>query len=185
MRLFLGALALMVVGTVLEITLLVWAGHSFGVAPVLLALLVAAVLGVLLLRREGGHAFRAWRATSAAGRPPALETAEGALVLAGSLLLVVPGFASDVLGLALMVRPLRRAVAGVAVRRFVRELPPEVGNLLVGPRRVRSRRVRSRGDDARTGTDEPRFAGAQAGPGRVPGEPMVIEGTIVSPPADR
>ncbi len=61
-------------------------------------LLVAdAVLGSMLARSQGRATWRRFNEAIQAGRPPAREVLDGALVLFGGALLLTPGFLSDML----------------------------------------------------------------------------------------
>jgi UPF0716 protein FxsA len=53
---------------------------------------------------------------------PHRELADGALVLIGGTLLMTPGFVSDVLGILLLLPPVRFALRGYARRRLVRRV---------------------------------------------------------------
>jgi UPF0716 protein FxsA len=122
-----------------EIAVLVLAVRWLGLPATVLAVLVTSVVGVLLLRREGVRAWRRFREAAERGEPPGVRVADGLVGLVGALLLVVPGFVTDVLGLLLVVppgRPLaRRAVRRVAEARMSSGLAGDV----FGPRRVRVR----------------------------------------------
>lgn len=75
------------------------------------ALLVGtSLLGAWLIAREGGRAWRALGQALAEGRMPARELADGIIVLVGGLLLLLPGFITDLAGL-LLVLPFTRPVA--------------------------------------------------------------------------
>lgn len=100
---------LLVVVPLVEIYVLVQVGQVIGALPTIALLVLMSVLGGLLLRREGARSWRAFTAAMSAGRVPAAEIADGALVLLGGALLVTPGFATDVVGL-LCVLPGSRAV---------------------------------------------------------------------------
>jgi UPF0716 protein FxsA len=86
-------------------------------------LIGAGVLGSVLVKREGGRAWRALQDALASHRMPATELADGALILIGGTLLLTPGFMSDVVGLFCILpftRPVaRRALAGIVRRRLV------------------------------------------------------------------
>ncbi|MDO5533426.1 MAG: FxsA family protein [Propionibacteriaceae bacterium] len=108
-----------------EIALLVWVAGEIGIGWTLLALLLLAAGGGLLLRREGSRAWASLRQPvtdqEAAGR----TISDAALVLVGGLLLMLPGFLTDVLALVCLVpvtRPLARrglqAVLGAATRKY-------------------------------------------------------------------
>ncbi len=71
-------------------------------------LVATSLVGVMLLRRSGGEFARFRAAFAAHGlRALRLET-PGAAALAGGILLVFPGFITDILGAGLLVPPLRR-----------------------------------------------------------------------------
>jgi UPF0716 protein FxsA len=89
----------------------IWAvGSAVGVLGTLGLLLAGAFLGSWLARREGGKAMRAFLSAARAGQPAEKELTDGMLVALGGVLILVPGFVSDVLGLLLMLPP-SRAVA--------------------------------------------------------------------------
>jgi UPF0716 protein FxsA len=106
-----------------------------GVLPTLLLLLAETALGGWLVVREVPRSWRALRDGLAIGavdvegvritqsptRLPAKELADGALVLVGGALLLLPGFVSDLLALVCLIpftRPLpRRLLTALLVRR--------------------------------------------------------------------
>jgi UPF0716 protein FxsA len=81
-------------------------------------LLASWPIGVWLLRAEGRAAWRRLGDAIAVGRPPGREVLDGALVVAGGALLIVPGFITDVAGLALLVAPVRALARRGIVRNF-------------------------------------------------------------------
>ncbi len=114
---------LFVVVPILEIYLIVQLGQAVGPWWTILLLIGAGVLGSVLVKREGGRAWRALQDALASHRMPATELADGALILIGGTLLLTPGFMSDVVGLFVILpftRPVaRRALAAVVRRRLV------------------------------------------------------------------
>src|SRR5438445_6390142 len=106
-RLGLIALGLLLLAAA-EIALLVLVVQQIGLALTLRRVLATSLLGGWLLRREGIRAWRALRRASMDGRPPGAEVSDGLLGLLGGVLLVVPGFLTDLAGLALLVPPVRR-----------------------------------------------------------------------------
>ena len=66
------------------------------------------VLGATLARRQGLKAWTRIHQAMAAGRAPTREILDGALILAAGLLLITPGIITDVVGLSLLLPPLRR-----------------------------------------------------------------------------
>ncbi len=112
-------LLLFIVVPALEIYLLIKVGGLIGAWPTLLLVMLSAVLGVLLIRVQG---FLAWRRTSASlarGQLPALDLLEGGMVLLGGILLLIPGFATDIVGLLCLIPTLRRSGARWLLSRLV------------------------------------------------------------------
>ncbi|MGP3970556.1 FxsA family membrane protein [Streptomyces sp. 6N223] len=102
---------------VLEIWLLALLGDAAGGLTVFLVLVAGVVLGAAVIRRAGR---RAWRRLAASLQPGAAEREPeprggSGLTMLGGLLLMVPGLASDALGLLCVFPPtaalLRRAGA--------------------------------------------------------------------------
>ena len=117
-------LLLFVVVPVVEIWVIVLVGQAIGVVPTLILLLADAVVGTWLFRREGRKAWAALRDAINAGRVPAKEVADGALVVVGGAFLLSPGFVTDAVGLLCVLPPtrafLRRALTGVVRMRLLR-----------------------------------------------------------------
>lgn len=91
----------------LELYLVIQVGQAIGAGWTILLLVLDSVLGAIIVRREGGRAWRALRDALTQGRMPHRELADGALVLIGGTLLLTPGFVTDAFG-ALLVLPLTR-----------------------------------------------------------------------------
>lgn len=108
-----------------EIYLLVQVGQSIGVWWTLAILIGEALLGLALVRREGSRAWKALNDSFANGKMPTGELAETALILVGGVLLVLPGFVTDVIGLLFLLpftRPLARKVLAFFVARRLSRL---------------------------------------------------------------
>ena len=181
MRALLAAFVLLIVVPTAEISVLLRVGHEVGLGWTLVLLLASALLGSWLLRREGARAFRALRDAAQAGRTPAKETAEGAVVLVGGLLMILPGFLSDVVGILLLLPPVRTLAGRLVLRSAVRRMPPDVSSALLGPMQVRSRRVRgAAGSPATAPADATAPGQGEPMPPRVasPGRGTVIEGQV-------
>ena len=111
---------LLVAVPIAEVVLLVQVGQGIGIWPTLAILVVTAILGAWLMRREGSRAWAALTNAFSSGRVQTGELADAALVLVGGLLLLVPGFATDLIGLFCLTpftRPIARKVVGFFVAR--------------------------------------------------------------------
>ncbi|MEW2048550.1 FxsA family membrane protein [Streptomyces sp. NPDC005476] len=102
---------------VLEIWLLtVVAGATSG--PVVLLLLVAGfVLGAVVIKRAGRRAFQNLNEALQRGTAPRRGGGNGLMML-GGLLLMIPGLASDAIGLLLLLPPVQKAVGGYGERKL-------------------------------------------------------------------
>ncbi|GAB3480614.1 FxsA family protein [Amycolatopsis cihanbeyliensis] len=97
----------------------VWAvASAIGLLGTIGLLLAGAFIGSALARREGGRAAQAFLAAAGAGRPAHAELTNGMLVAFGGVLILLPGFVSDLAGLLLLLPPTR----GVFRRAWVRRL---------------------------------------------------------------
>ena|SRR5437764_9553821 len=107
------------------------------VAEVYVAIKVAGAIGALLtvlllvaswpagswaLRSQGRAAWTRFRAETAAGRPPGRAVLDGALILIGGLLLIIPGFISDAVGIMLLLPPGRSLARRAVTRRLRRRV---------------------------------------------------------------
>ncbi|TNC26158.1 FxsA family protein [Amycolatopsis alkalitolerans] len=102
----------------------VWAVSSaVGVLGTLGLLLAGAILGSWLARREGARAARAFMTAATAGRSPQAEVTDGMLVGLGGLLILLPGFLSDIAGLLLLLPPSRGVVRRAWLRRAEKRMP--------------------------------------------------------------
>ena len=105
----------------IEIYLVSLVAHVVGLPLTLAILVLISALGATLIKREGLRTWRTLRATLGAGRIPARELGDAALVLVGGVLLLTPGFLTDAIGLLLILPPTRdvarRLLTALALRR--------------------------------------------------------------------
>lgn len=112
------ALVLFVLWPLVELFVAIRVGDAIGVLPTLLLLAAGWPVGLWVLRSQGRLAWRRLRAAIADGRPPGREVLDGALIVLGGGLLIVPGFVSDVVALALLLAPTRAVLRLALVRNF-------------------------------------------------------------------
>jgi len=107
---------------VLEIFVILQVGGAIGAWPTVGLLVAETVLGAWLIRREGRRAYGALHDTVRTGVLQDRELGDAALVMAGGILLLFPGFVTDAAGLLLVLpftRPfVRRALMSFAGRRL-------------------------------------------------------------------
>ncbi|SBT41607.1 FxsA family protein [Micromonospora auratinigra] len=125
---------------VLELAVFVLVGRGIGFGSAVLLVFAASLLGLVLLRREGMRAWRGFRASLESRQPPGRQVTDGLVGLAGALLLALPGLVSGVVGLLLLVPPVRRLARGAVQRTAEHRVSSMVAGDLFGPRVVRVRR---------------------------------------------
>ncbi|OCO99607.1 MULTISPECIES: FxsA family protein [unclassified Ensifer] len=101
-----------------EIAGFVVVGREIGLLMTLLLVLASALVGIILLRVQGFTVIRRMQDAAQAGLDPGREVLGGALLFFAAILLVVPGFVSDVFGLLLFVPFVRDAVAAFLRKRL-------------------------------------------------------------------
>ncbi|MBW4056656.1 MAG: FxsA family protein [Proteobacteria bacterium] len=88
---------------IIEIWLLIKAGHLIGALPTVAILLAISMIGAWLARSQGFKVIAAIRDDLAVGRMPAAHILDGAMILAGGILLLTPGFFTDFIGLFFLI----------------------------------------------------------------------------------
>jgi UPF0716 family protein affecting phage T7 exclusion len=97
-----------------ELYVIIKVGGAIGVPLTLAILLADALIGSLLLRHQGGAAWRRFNKALEERRFPGREVADGVAVVVGGTLLLTPGFITDIFGLILLIPPTRAIVRKVA-----------------------------------------------------------------------
>jgi UPF0716 protein FxsA len=110
------AIVLLILWPVAEVYVAIRIAEAIGVLWTLLLLIASWPIGSWAIRTEGRAAWRRLGEAVAAGRPPGREVLNGALVVAGGALLLVPGFITDFLGLCLLLAPTRALTRRLVVR---------------------------------------------------------------------
>lgn len=85
--------------------------------PTIGLVMLTAVIGVALLKRQGVSTLTRGMSRLDAGEIPAMEMAEGLLLAVAGALLVTPGFITDCVGFALLFPPSRMAIATQMLKR--------------------------------------------------------------------
>jgi UPF0716 protein FxsA len=129
---------LFIVIPLVEIYVAVQVGHAIGALNTVGLLALLSLSGVWLTKVAGFGVISRIRRQLDAGNMPTNELIDGALVVAGGVLLIVPGFVTAVVGLLLLFPPTRVLARKTAIRRFrarVRYIGdgPNGGQHLEGP----------------------------------------------------
>ncbi|MDQ3760909.1 MAG: FxsA family protein [Actinomycetota bacterium] len=116
-------LLVLLAATIVELTVLVVVGRAIGVLATIGLLILASLLGAALLRHEGTRTLAAFREALRTRRPPHRELIDGMLIAAAGVLIVLPGFVSDILGLLLLLPPIRALVRRRMLHSAARHTP--------------------------------------------------------------
>lgn len=111
MPLFVILLLLFIGLPMVEIYVLIQVGHQIGALWTIVLLIAVAALGSALLRLQGLATLANVRAALARGELPTEAILEGLVLLVAGVLMVTPGFVTDIAGLLCLLPPLRRAIA--------------------------------------------------------------------------
>jgi UPF0716 protein FxsA len=114
--------ALAIVVGVVEISVIIQVGQWIGFLNTVGLLLLVSLMGAWLVKRQGLGVMARIREQRSAGRIPATEAFDGALILVAGVLLVIPGFVTDAFGLLLLFPPIRAVVRRFVSRRVLREV---------------------------------------------------------------
>ncbi len=103
-----------------ELYVIIQVGQAFGALNTIALLIVISVAGAWLAKREGLSVWRRFQNQVQVGAVPGKEIADGVMILFAGALLMTPGFLTDLLGIALLLPPVRAAVRGIALRSAAR-----------------------------------------------------------------
>lgn len=106
-QVFFALLAIFIIVPLLELWVIFEVGAQIGFAATFLVLILISVSGAALAKRQGYRVVARIQQEVAQGRMPGDALIEGALVLAGALLLLTPGFITDAAGLLVLLPPSR------------------------------------------------------------------------------
>lgn len=116
------ALASLLLFFAAEVAAFVVVGEHIGFAWAVLAVLAVSASGPFIVRRVGLGVLVRAQERLAAGELATRELLDGVVVLIGGLMICLPGFVGDTLGLALMVPPVRRVLIRVAGARLAKRV---------------------------------------------------------------
>ncbi|MCC5972825.1 MAG: FxsA family protein [Rubellimicrobium sp.] len=102
------AFALVLAVPVVEIALFIVVGGAIGILQTLALVFLSALLGIFLLRGQGGQAAAMMRQGVTQPDDPAEHVVHGAMIFLAAMLLVIPGFLTDAFGLVLLLPQVRR-----------------------------------------------------------------------------
>jgi UPF0716 protein FxsA len=129
---------LFVVAPLVELAVFVQVAQWFGLLETLLLMILISVLGVLVVRHQGLGAYRRVRDQVRAGNLPAAELVNGLLIVIAGVLLILPGFISDIVAILLLLPPTRAFVRYLLQKHYAVRIASGVTTVARPLRRVRN-----------------------------------------------
>jgi UPF0716 protein FxsA len=171
----LGLLLIFAAIPFLEIALMIKVGQTLGFWPTLAMIVASAVLGTYVLYEQGFQVLGRAMDAMARGKPPVGPVVDGLFVAFAGLLLIVPGFLTDIFGLALLIPRVRHTFAAFSIRKVLRSA--EMRGFVFGGKSSRSgTNSTSQGPDQAGGS--PR--GPRSAPRPPAGDGPIIEGEVLN-----
>lgn len=112
--------ALFLIVPVVDLALLVAVGDRVGFWPTVAVVVLTALLGSWLAKREGLAAWQRVQGQIASGGVPGQALIDGLLILVAGTLLLTPGFLTDIVGILGLFPPTRAVVRRALRARFER-----------------------------------------------------------------
>ena len=109
----------LVVVPIIEIALFIEVGGLIGLWPTIAIVILTAILGAALLRRQGLAALADVQERLRQGQDPREPLVHGLLILIAGIVLLTPGFFTDAVGFALLVPAIRSTLIRSIGRRIV------------------------------------------------------------------
>tara|TARA_B100001109_G_scaffold5039_1_gene3852 strand:- start:75 stop:494 length:420 start_codon:yes stop_codon:yes gene_type:complete len=111
-------LFLIILIPVIEIYLFIKIGAQIGALTTILLIFITAILGVYYARYEGLNTLKSGFAQLSKRETPAYEVMSGATIAFAALLLIIPGFATDLLGFFLIFPITRKIILNKFSKKF-------------------------------------------------------------------
>jgi UPF0716 protein FxsA len=110
-----------------ELYFLIQVGSEIGAFPTIFLTIFTALVGGMMVRMQGFSTLMRVREATQRNEMPAIEMMEGAVLLVCGVLLLLPGFITDVVGFIFLVPPIRRwlLTAGLQGSGILRPIDPE------------------------------------------------------------
>jgi len=111
-------LLLIIIIPAIEIFLFIKIGSQIGAITTVLLILATAFVGIYYAKYEGLNTLRAGFSQLGKNKVPTFEMISGAAIAFAALLLIIPGFATDILGFLLIFPITRKFIFGKFAKKF-------------------------------------------------------------------
>ena len=116
---------------IVEIYLFIKIGANIGAFSTILLIFITAITGIIYARYEGLNTLRSAYSQIIKQETPAYEIISGAAIAFAALLLIIPGFATDIIGF-LIIFPITRKLILGKVSTKIKKKEPDKNNFIDG-----------------------------------------------------
>ena len=109
---------LIILVPVIEIYLLIKIGSQIGAITTIFLIFLTAIVGIYYAKYEGLNTLRSGFAQLSKNETPAYEVISGAAIAFAALLLIIPGFATDIFGFLLIFPISRKFIFNKFTKKF-------------------------------------------------------------------
>ena len=101
-----------------EVYLFIKIGSNIGALNTILLIFITALIGIFYARYEGLNTIRSGFAQLVKNELPAYEIISGAAITFAAILLIIPGFATDLFGFLIIFPLTRKLIFGKFIKKF-------------------------------------------------------------------
>ena len=116
---------------IVEIYLFIKIGAKIGAFSTILLIFITAITGIIYARYEGLNTLRSAYSQIIKQETPAYELISGAAIAFAALLLIIPGFATDIIGFLIILPITRKLILG-KVSTKIKKKEPDNNNFIDG-----------------------------------------------------
>ena len=116
---------------IVEIYLFIKIGAKIGAFTTILLIFITAIAGIIYARYEGLNTLRSAYSQMIKQETPAYEIISGAAIAFAALLLIIPGFATDIIGFLIILPITRKLILG-KVSTKIKKKEPDNNNFIDG-----------------------------------------------------
>jgi UPF0716 protein FxsA len=184
-----------------ELAVFIAIGSEIGALLTIIGIAVTAMVGLWLLKSQGRAIMASLQQKMARGEAPVASMADGAAIAAGAVLMLIPGYITDAMGLVLFIPGVRTIIGAGLIARMMRRGAGRfsfnggqfgAGHFGAGPFSGRQGTTGEAGGPGETGAAGAFGAFHRAHTGQArnsygsnPDDDSVIEGDFEEKPADR
>ena len=106
---------------IIEIYLFIKVGSYIGAFNTISLILITAIIGIIYVRYEGFNTLRSGMSQLVKNQIPFYEIISGAALAFAALLLILPGFATDIIGFLLIFPPTRKLLLKKVSNKYSRK----------------------------------------------------------------